>query len=47
MFAIGVGNFGSGLRHRSKFVFEMILLIGPLIPTLIFKKKIRKKNKKN
>ena len=41
LFGLGVGNFGSGLRHRSKFVFEMILLIGPLIPTLIFKKKIK------
>lgn len=42
LFGLGVGNFGSGLRHRSKFVFEMILLIGPLIPTLIFKKKNKK-----
>ena len=32
LFGLGVGNFGSGLRHRSKFVFEMLLLIGPLIP---------------
>ena len=44
LFGLGVGNFGSGLRHRSKFVFEMILLIGPLIPTLIFKKKNKIKN---
>ena len=42
LFGLGVGNFGSGLRHRSKFVFEMILLIGPLIPTLVFKKKNEK-----
>ena len=41
LFGLGVGNFGSGLRHRSKFVIEMILLIGPLIPTLVFKKKMK------
>ena len=39
LFGLGVGNFGSGLRHRTKFVIEMLLLIGPLIPTLVFKKK--------
>jgi len=32
IFAIGVSNFGAGLRHRSKFVIEIILLIAPLIP---------------
>ena len=44
MFALGVGNFGSGLRHRTKFVILMILLVGPFIPNLVFtnKKKLRK-----
>jgi hypothetical protein len=42
-FAFGVSNFGAGTRHRTKFVIEMIILAGPLIPKLIFsKKKLRK-----
>jgi 4-amino-4-deoxy-L-arabinose transferase-like glycosyltransferase len=49
MFAIGVSNFGAGIRHRSKFTIEMILLVGPLIPKLGFsyKNKLRRilKNK--
>ena len=49
MFAIGVSNFGAGIRHRSKFTIEMILLVGPLIPKLSFsyKNKLRRilKNK--
>tara|TARA_B100001057_G_scaffold500039_1_gene613128 strand:+ start:2572 stop:3837 length:1266 start_codon:yes stop_codon:yes gene_type:complete len=40
-FALGVGNFGSGIRHRSKFVFMFILLAGPFIKNFIFKKKIK------
>ena len=40
IFGVGVGNFGSGIRHRSKFVIEFILLAAPLIPRfIIFKKK--------
>jgi len=48
IFAIGVSNFGAGLRHRSKFVIEIILLIAPLIPSSIYfhKKKIKKFLKK-
>ena len=43
VFGVGVGNFGTGIRHRSKFVIELILLAAPLIPKLIlFKKKIIK-----
>ena len=42
IFGLGVSNFGTGIRHRSKFVFELILLAAPLIPklTLSVKKKI-------
>jgi len=36
VFGLGVGNFGSGIRHRSKFVIEMILLAAPLIPNFVF-----------
>jgi len=35
-FSIGVSNFGTGIRHRSKFAFELILLAGPLIPKFFF-----------
>lgn len=36
IFGVGVGNFGSGLRHRSKFAIELILLAAPLIPKFNF-----------
>ena len=26
-FAVGVGNFGTGIRHRSKFVVLFVLLV--------------------
>jgi len=39
VFSIGVGNFGTGLRHRSKFVVMFILLAAPLLKTFIFFKK--------
>jgi len=40
IFSVGVSNFGSGIRHRSKFVIELILLAGPLLPKfIIFDKK--------
>ncbi len=39
VFAIGVGNFGTGIRHRSKFAVIFILLAAPLIKKLIFFKK--------
>jgi hypothetical protein len=49
MFAIGVSNFGAGLRHRTKFVMLMVLLVSPFIPNIVFvsKNKLRKtfKNK--
>ena len=38
-FSFGVGNFGTGIRHRSKFAIELILLAAPLIPRLIFSNK--------
>jgi len=43
VFGVGVGNFGTGIRHRSKFVIELILLAAPFFPklTLFNKKKIK------
>ena len=38
IFGVGVSNFGTGIRHRSKFLIELILLAGPLIPKLSFSK---------
>jgi hypothetical protein len=42
VFGIGTSNFGTAIRHRSKFVIELILLAAPLIPRLKF---FKKKNK--
>lgn len=39
VFAIGAGNFGTGIRHRSKFVVLFILLAAPLIKKFIFDNK--------
>ena len=38
VFGIGVGNFGTGIRHRSKFVVMFILLAAPLLKKIVFKK---------
>ena len=43
VFSVGVGNFGTGVRHRSKFVIMFILLAAPLLKQFI----IFKKNKGN
>ena len=40
-YGIGVSNFGAGIRHRSKFAIEMILLAGPFLPKFIFPIKIK------
>ena len=37
-FAVGVGNFGTGIRHRSKFAIMFILLVAPSIKKLVIKK---------
>ena len=34
MFSIGVGNFGTSVRHKAKFVFIFALLAAPLIKKL-------------
>jgi 4-amino-4-deoxy-L-arabinose transferase-like glycosyltransferase len=38
IFGIGVGNFGTGIRHRSKFAVIFILLAAPLLKRIIFKR---------
>ena len=48
VFGIGVGNFGTGIRHRSKFVIIMILLAGPYLRQIVFfKKSLSAKYSKN
>ena len=47
VFGIGVGNFGTGIRHRSKFVIIMILLAGPYLKRFIFFKKVGNSREKN
>ena len=36
VFGFGVGNFGTGIRHRSKFVIIFIILAAPLIKINFF-----------
>ena len=45
MYGLGVGNFGTGIRHRSKFVVILIVLAAPKLHKFIFsvKKKLYKK----
>ena len=39
IFGIGVGNFGTSIRHRAKFVIAIILMAAPFFPNIIFLKK--------
>ena len=39
VYGVAVGNFGTGLRHRAKFVVMFILLAAPLLPKFSFYKK--------
>ena len=36
VFGIGVGNFGTGIRHRSKFAIMFIILAAPFLKKFIF-----------
>ena len=38
-FGLGTGNFGTGIRHRTKFVILLILLAAPWLPNFVFNKK--------
>jgi hypothetical protein len=39
IFSVGTGNFGTSIRHKSKFTFMFILLAAPLIKRFVFVKK--------
>ncbi len=38
-FGFGVSNFGAGLRHRTKFAAQIIILAGPFLPMLVMSEK--------
>ena len=38
LYGLSTGNFGTGLRHRTKFIIVAILLVAPWIPKINFKK---------
>lgn len=40
IFGLGVANFGTGLRHRSKIVAGLILLAAPKLPMLTWRRKV-------
>ena len=43
VYGIATGNFGTGLRHRTKFVIMVILLAASLLPRFTFSKKKNKR----
>ena len=43
VYGISVANFGTGIRHRLKFVVMFILLAGPLLPRFNFSRKNKMK----
>tara|TARA_B110000967_G_scaffold208464_1_gene260779 strand:+ start:391 stop:1737 length:1347 start_codon:yes stop_codon:yes gene_type:complete len=47
-YGLATGNFGTGLRHRTKFIIVSILMVAPWIPQLVFfdKKQRNINNKK-
>ena len=38
VYGLGTGNFGTGIRHRTKFLILAILIVAPWIPKLVFNK---------
>ena len=47
LYGLASGNFGTGLRHRTKLIILSILIVSPWIPKLVFNKKQRNTNNKN
>jgi hypothetical protein len=46
LFGLASGNFGTGLRHRTKFIIVSILMVAPWIPNFVLNKKQRNINNK-
>ena len=43
IFTIGIGNFGTGYRHRTKFLILLLLIVAPYLPRIVINSKIIKK----
>ena len=41
IFALGIGNFGTGFRHRTKFLILLMLIVAPYLPKITLKRKIK------
>ena len=39
VYGVATGNFGTGIRHRTKFIIVLILLVAPWLPNFVFNKK--------
>ena len=46
IFGLSTGNFGTGIRHRTKFLIVSILLVAPWIPEITFYKRQKTINNK-
>jgi hypothetical protein len=44
IFSIAIGNFGTGIRHRAKFVAALIVMAAPALPRLVLYSKKSKEN---
>ena len=43
IFAMGIGNFGTGYRHRTKFLILLLLIVAPYLPRIVINSKIKNK----
>ena len=43
IFALGIGNFGTGFRHRAKFLTLLILIVAAYLPKISLSRKIDNK----
>ncbi len=46
IYGLSTGNFGTGIRHRAKFVIILFLLVSPWLPNFVFNKKRTRFDKK-
>ena len=40
IFSLGIGNFGTGFRHRLKFLTLLLLIVGAYLPKISLNRKI-------
>ena len=43
IFSLGIGNFGTGFRHRTKFLILLLLIVAPYLPKIVISSKIKNK----